>query len=140
MYEDSTFPYSEKDIELMCGSLIVIRNGQVQPVHYTVKSYMLELGKKLKARPVSGITLVPDLHATSLDLAAVCVTYFAEKSSLLSAKRDFLNQSGKTIDVFENNAFLSFSCMYWTYHSLDCPTEWGNDVAQGLPTNLLLRR
>ena len=34
--EDSTFPYSEKDIELMCGSLIVIRNGQVQPAHYTV--------------------------------------------------------------------------------------------------------
>ena len=51
---------------------------------------MLELGKKLKTRPVSDITLVPDLYATSLDLAAVCVAYFAEKSSLLSAKRDFL--------------------------------------------------
>ncbi|KAK0506834.1 hypothetical protein JMJ35_010747 [Cladonia borealis] len=90
LYEDSTFPYSEKDIELMCGSLIIIRNGQVQSAHYTVKSYILEFGKRLKARSVSNITLVPDLHATSLDLAAVYVTYFAEKSSLLSAKCDIL--------------------------------------------------
>ena len=132
LYEDSTFPYSEKDIELMCGSLIVIRNGQVQPAHYTVKSYMLEFGKKLKASSVSDITLVPDLHATSLDLAAVCVTYFAEKSSLLSAKCDILDQSGKSNDVFEKNAFLKNSCIYWTYHALDCPIEWGNDVAHWL--------
>ena len=132
LYEDSTFPYSEKDIELMCGSLIVIRNGQVQPAHYTVKSYMLELGKKLKARSVSDITLLPDLRATSLDLAAVCVTYFAEKSSLLSAKRDILDRSGKSNNVFEKKAFLGYSCIYWTYHTLDCPIEWGNDMAHWL--------
>ena len=130
--EDSTFPYSEKDIELMCGSLIVIRNGQVQPAHYTVKSYMLELGKKLKTCSVSDSTLVPSLHATSIDLAAVCVTFLAEKSSLQSAKRDVLDQSGKSNDIFKNNTFLSYSCIYWTYHALDCPIEWGNDLAHWL--------
>ena len=132
LYEDSTFPYSEKDIEIICGSLIVIRNGQVQPAHYTVKSYMLELGKKLKTCSVSHITLVPSLHATSIDLAAVCVTYFAEKLTFQSAKRDVLDQSGKGNDVFENNTFLSYSCIYWTYHALDCPIDRGNELAHWL--------
>ena len=130
LYEDSKFPYSERDIELMCGSLIVIRNGQVQPSHYTVKSYMLKLCQNEKASPGSDPSILPDLVEASLDFATVCVTYFAEKSLVLSAARDILAQSGKYIEIFKKDAFLEYSCIYWIYHALDCPINHGNDMAR----------
>ncbi len=38
--DSKSFPYSDKDVELVCGSLIVVRNGSLQVIHLTIKEYL----------------------------------------------------------------------------------------------------
>ena len=129
LYQDSMFPYSEKDIEIMCGSLVVIRNGQAQLAHYTIKSYIFEWTKKNNSCTSVDTFYLPDSTQTSLDLAKVCLTYFIERSPLVSIPNHSMIRSNKSNEVFNDDTFLEYSCIYWVYHSLDCPIKHGNDLA-----------
>ena len=67
--DDQHFPYSDKEIELVCGSLITVRKGTLQVIHLTVKEF-------LRATHGQGASLssdlLVDLRQASLALAMVC--------------------------------------------------------------------
>ena len=72
--DDRSFPYSEKDVELICGSLVMIRKGILQVIHLTVKEF-LRTPQESSGSNFSGLLINPD-HG-SLQLTLVCLRCIA---------------------------------------------------------------
>lgn len=68
--DDQSFPYSDKEIELVCGSLVTVRKGTLQVIHLTVKEF-------LRATHGQGASVSSDLlvdpRQASLALTMVCL-------------------------------------------------------------------
>ena len=68
--DDQSFPYSDKEIELICGSLVTVRKGTLQVIHLTVKEF-------LRAAQGPGASVYSDLLVesgqASLALTRVCL-------------------------------------------------------------------
>jgi hypothetical protein len=112
----------------MCGSLITVRNGQAEPAHYTVKTYILELCKTKVANCGTNSSLLPSFIKMSLDITAVCVTYLAEQSLLLPANLIALALPEKEHQD-SKKTFLDYVCIYWTQHALSCSVGDLDDLA-----------
>ena len=68
--DDQSFPFSDKEIELVCGSLVTIRKGRLQVIHLTVKEFLMaphEPGASLYA------DLLVDPEKANLALTLVCL-------------------------------------------------------------------
>ena len=78
---DGSFPYSDKDIELVCGSLVTVRNETLQVVHLTVKEYIKSPSGSETLR------LLKKMKGASLQLTLACLNFIeqvcAEPISLL---------------------------------------------------------
>ena len=68
--DGQTFPYSDKDVELVCGSLITIRKGVLQVIHLTVKEF-IRSPQKTSGSTCSSLLVNPEFG--SLQLTLVCL-------------------------------------------------------------------
>ena len=124
LLSDGEFPYTDKDIENMCGSLISIRYGQIQTVHQSTKEYLVRLGEgRVLSRDLS---ILPTSVNTSLQLTSVCLTYQEQfcKSSLVKIQKFPFDHHPKGFDIRmlqANNKLLEYSFFYWIHHVVDCP-------------------
>ena len=131
LLSDGEFPYTEKDIENMCGSLISIRHGQIQTVHQSTKEYLVGLGED---RVLSqNLSILPTPVNTSLQLTLACLTYQEQlcKSSLVKIQIFPFDQHPKGFDIRmlqANNKLLEYSFFYWIYHVVGCPIDHRESV------------
>lgn len=126
LLSNGEFPYAEKDIELMCGSLISIRDGQIRTVHQSTKGYLIGMGSD--QRFSMDMALLPNSIETSLQITSVCLTYLTKycTSSIRSLQNVSSNDRlrGKIIhDLRNENKLIEYTCFFWVHHVLDCPTN-----------------
>jgi hypothetical protein len=130
LYHESEFPFSERDIEILCGDLVIIQNGILLPSHYTFKNYIRELNEAPETSEDSGSLSTLTGMSVSLDLAKVCVTFFAEKfsqSTLHQASPPWFEEHRINID---ESGLLNYSCQHWIQHAIESPAESANDLAR----------
>jgi hypothetical protein len=119
------FPYADQEIEVICGSLVRIQFGRIQPVHETTTGFIKLLAghNQLRTSP----RILPDRNEISVRLAAICLAYIAEKcgSPLTRFADGILNVERFNMKQFRTqNAFIEYACAYWAYHVLECPSEF----------------
>lgn len=124
LLSDGDFPYTDKDIESMCGSLISIRHGQIQTVHQSTKNHLVGLAEV--RRLGQDLSMLPTSVDTSLRLASVCLTYQEKfcKSSLVNLQMSPFDHRPKGFDIQmlrANWKLLEYSFFFWIHHVLDCP-------------------
>ena len=124
LLSDGEFPYADKDIEDMCGSLITIRQGQVQTVHQSTKEHLVGLSED--HRRSQGLSILPTSVDTSLQLASVCLIYQENlcKSSLAKLQMLPFDHHPEGFDVRtlqSNKKLLDYSLFFWIHHVLCCP-------------------
>ena len=76
--ESHSFPYSDRDIELVCSSLVTIRNETLQVIHLTVKQFPRSRPSlETKGSTYSDLLINP--REASIRLTPVCLKYIAMK-------------------------------------------------------------
>ena len=126
LLSDGEFPYTDKDIENMCGSLISVRHGAIQTVHQSTKEYLGRLGKD---RELShDLSILPTSVDTSLQLTSVCLKYQEQicKSSLMKIQMLPFDLRPKGFDIRMLQAkkkLLEYSFFYWIHHVVGCPMD-----------------
>lgn len=118
--EDGLFPYSDRDIELVCGSLVTVRNDTLQVVHLTVKQYI-----KSSSGPTA-LLLPTETKSANLELTLACLSFLkhecAEPIVELFPQRPF-EVLEDTLDLqlsFFESPFLEYACFSWFVHLTDC--------------------
>jgi hypothetical protein len=106
--EDGSFPYSDKDIELVCGSLVHVRNGTLQIVHLTVKEYVLSY-----SRPDSSHELIKAESASS-QLAIVCLSFL--ESNCTQSVSHFDTSEIDLQQLRINAPFIDYAVTFWMFH------------------------
>lgn len=131
LLSDGEFPYTDKDIENMCGSLISVRHGQIQTVHQSTKEYLVRLGED---RVLSqDLSILPTSVDTSLQLTSVCLTYQEHfcKSSLAKIQMFPFDHHPRGFDIRMLQAkkkLLEYSFFYWIYHIVGSPMDHRESV------------
>lgn len=116
---DETLLYSTRDIELVCGSLIVIRGGTVELVHLSAKKYLQEspLNDELP-RMLSDFFI--DSEKSNSSLALHCTTYL-----LIHCQPEDLPPKDVcqwADSIFKSKAklpLLEYACSNWLAHAAD---------------------
>ena len=126
LLSDGEFPYADKDIENMCGSLVSIRHGQIQTVHQSTKEYLVDLGED--RRLCQGLVILPTSVDTSLGLASICLRYQEKlcKSSLMKLQMSPFSHHPEGFDIRmlqANSKLLDYSFLFWIHHVVSCPTS-----------------
>lgn len=126
LLSDGEFPYADKDIENMCGSLISIRHGQIQTVHQSTKQHLIGLSEE--HRLSHGLSILPTSLDTSLQLVSVCLIYQEKlcKSSLAKLQLfpfDHLPEGFDVRMLQDNQKLLDYSFLFWIHHVLSCPID-----------------
>ena len=132
--DDRSFPYSDKDLELICGSMVTIRKGTLQVVHLTVKEFLRspqEIGG-----PTSSSLLVDPEHG-SLQLTLVCLRCIANDAEPLVDLQSKAPQIDWALepDAIERRRtrapFLEYATFSWLVHLVDCRLD---DLLKITPT------
>ncbi len=124
LLSDGEFPYTDRDIEDMCGSLVSVRHHQIQTVHQSTKEYLVGLGE---TRQVSqGIAILPTSVDTSQQLASICLTYQEKLCTSSLAKLQIApfdhHPDGFNVRLLrEENKLLDYGFVFWIHHVLCCP-------------------
>ena len=132
LLSDGEFPYADKDIENMCGSLVSIRHGQIQTVHQSTKEYLVGLGEDW--RPGQALAILPTSVDTSLQLASICLKYQEKlcKSSLAKLRMASFSHHPEGFDVRmlqSKSKLLDYSFLFWIRHVHGCPISHCESLA-----------
>ena len=117
---DGSFPYSDKDIELVCGSLVVIRNETLQIVHLTVKQYI-----KSPSGPTT-LHLLTETKGAGLQLTLACLSFLKHKcvepiAKLLPERPIDVEDDALDLSrLYSKDPFLEYACFSWMVHLIDC--------------------
>lgn len=132
--EDRSFPYSDKDIELICGSLVTIRKGTLQVIHLTVKEF-LRSRHPTDGSAFSGFLVDPGHGSLRLTLVCLqCIATNAEPLVDLESKAPQIDWALDTdaVDRCQARApLLEYASFFWLVHLIDCKT---NDLLEIIPT------
>ena len=135
---DQVLLYSEREIELVCGSLVSIRDGRIQIVHLSVKEF-LQRGQSTEglARPYS--ELLVDPNKASHQLTLCCLRYI----SMSCREHGIYFVSGtRPSDRGINTAslrrlqhkfpFTRYAALSWLTHLVHCDIAASGDIAREL--------
>ena len=127
---EGLFPYSDKDIELVCGSLVAVRNETLQVVHLTVTQYIKSLSSPTALR------LPADVEDANLQLALTCLSFIKQSCTepivKLFPKRP-LKIDADDLDLSRlrfNKPFLDYACFSWMIHLLKCSSVEAGKAAE----------
>ena len=124
--EDRSFPYSDKEIELVCGSLVTIRKGTLQVIHLTVKEFLTSR-HKLDGSGFSSLLIDPD-HG-NLQLTLVCLRCIATHTKPLvdlksEAKHIDWSLDTDALDQCQTQApLLQYASLSWLIHFIECKLD-----------------
>ena len=117
---DGSFPYSDRDIELVCGSLVTVRSETLQIVHLTVKQYIQSRSGSTTLR------LLAETKDANVQLTLSCLSFLKHKCAEpiveLSPKRPIEAEEDE-LDLSllrSQEPFLEYACFSWLVHLTDC--------------------
>lgn len=124
--EDRSFPYSDKEIELVCGSLVTIRKGTLQVIHLTVKEFL----RSRHGPECSGFSsLLIDPDYGNLQLTLVCLRCIATNTKPLvelrsEAKHIDWGLDTDALDHCQAQApLLQYASFSWLMHFIECKLD-----------------
>lgn len=116
---DETLLYSIRDIELVCGSLIVIRGGTVELVHLSAKNYLQKIPLDYEI-PRMLTDFFVDSQKSSSSLALHCTSYllnYCQPGDL--PPKDICQWADSTIESKAKLPLLEYACSNWLAHAAD---------------------
>lgn len=132
--DDQSFPYSDKDFELICGSLVTIRKGTLQVIHLTVKEF-LRSRHETDSSDFSRLLVDPEHGSLQLTLVCLrCISINAEPLVDLESKAPRIDWALDTgaIDRCQARApLLEYASFSWLVHLIDCKLD---DLLEITPT------
>ena len=126
--DDDDLLYSEKDIELACGSLIMSRNWTLQLIHLSTKEILTRRPQYMGSDD-SRLGFYVSTHRENPHMAVLCVSYIGthldgidsvSRPGLETASR--LQFSQKTYDSTElvtTSPFIDYASISWQAHLVD---------------------
>lgn len=126
--------YSEKDIELICGSLVTTRNGVLQLIHLSTKEI-------LQKRPDGLPTDNPcwpfyvDMQETGPQNALLCASYMTTHQETVDSytrpgltpisRLEYGSYNGDIRQIVGKAHFIEYASTSWQAHLIDGPPEEG---------------
>lgn len=129
---DGSFPYSDKDIELVCGSLVTVRNETLQVVHLTVKEYIKS------PSCLETLRILKKVKGASLQLTLACLNFLeqvcAEPVADLSPERSIeVEEDELDIALLRSESpFLEYACFSCLIHLTQCTSVDALEASRSL--------
>lgn len=124
--DDQSFPYSDKEIELTCGSLVTVRKGTLQVIHLTVKEF---LRSKHGVENSGFSNLLVDPERASLTLTLVCLRCVGHSSKPLldmdskMLRTDWTIETGVLARRLAQAPLLEYAIFSWLGHMTECKLD-----------------
>ena len=129
--DDQTFPYSDKEVELVCGSLVTIRKGVLQVIHLTVKEFLRSPQEK-SGSTSSRLLVNPDTGSLQLTLVCLrCISKYAEPLVDLASQAPYIDWALDPSALKCHRArapLLEYACFSWLVHMIDCKLDDLNKI------------
>ena len=123
--DDDDFLYSEKDIELACGALVLTRNGTLQLIHLSTKEILLRKPSKMLPKD-SRLDFYVDALRDNPHMAALCISYISshldEIKSLPrpnSSRLQFTKETADFTHLVKELPFIDYASISWQVHLMD---------------------
>ena len=123
--DEDDFLYSEKDIELACGALVLTRNGTLQLIHLSTKEILLRKPPQMLPKD-RRLDFYVDAQRENPHLAALCVAYISshlnDLKSLLRPNSSRLQFTKETTDftrLVKESPFIDYASVSWQVHLMD---------------------
>ena len=118
------FEYADKDIELVCGSLVTVRQGTLQIIHLTVKEF-LTFTQGRKSFTYSDLLIDPAKSSLSLTLACLkCIKECCNESMVDLAtgvaRLDIKLDDGAVTKRQRQVPLAEYASFTWMMHLTDC--------------------
>ena len=124
--DDRSFPYSDKDLELICGSLVTIRKGTLQVIHLTVKEF-LRSSQETSDSTSPSLLVKPEHGSLQLSLVCLrCIAGCAEPLVDLASKApqiDWTLDPGALERCQARAPLLGYAVFSWLVHLIDCEPD-----------------
>ena len=133
---DEVLLYPDKDIELVCGSLVTIQNGIIQLVHLSTKEF-LQLPRSLERADMAPSQLKVDTFEASLQITLTCLNYLSIccKTPLVDLESgvpslDLTVNQNKIQKRKEAYPFSKYAIYCWPIHLTECNSTAFEDIAK----------
>ena len=131
---DQALLYTERDIELVCGSLLTVRSGAVQLIHLSARDFLQNPSVRLNIDEALQQYLV-DVPSVSLQITSHCVKYLMSRCStpdMLPAEND-RSATYNVGRLKQSLPLLDYACFNWLKHfirSTEKPADEYADTIQ----------
>ena len=126
--DDDDFLYSEKDIELACGALVMSRNGTLQLIHLSTREILTRRPPRMGSDD-SRLGFYVSTHRENPRMAALCVSYIdthlagidsVSRPGLETASRlQFSQKSYDSTELVTTSPFIDYAGVSWQAHLID---------------------
>lgn len=125
-------------MELVCGSLLTVRDGTIQVIHLTVKEFLGD--KEAWTNSADSYTqLLVDPSSASLQLTLVSLKYISQKLTeplvdpdareIFQDKMDQF-RAMRLNDRLEQSSFTEYASFNWLTHMVDCEGVSGDQIVE----------
>lgn len=124
---DRAFLYTERDIELACGSLLIVRSGTVQLIHLSAKDFLQKNPSNLSIDDKLQEYLV-DVPVASLRIASQCTSYLVSRCPPEKMIPNDISSWSRDVEGLKNEfPFLDYVCFNWLVHLTDSAISSTNE-------------
>ena len=120
--------YSEKDIELACGALVISRNGTLQLIHLSTKEILMRRPPNMYSDD-SRLAFYVDSQRENPQMATLCVSYLSlhlngidsvSRPNLETVSRlRFSKESFDSSELVTKSPFIDYASASWQAHLVD---------------------
>ena len=126
--DDDDLLYSEKDIELACGALVMSRNGTLQLIHLSTKEILTRRPLRMGSDD-SRLGFYVSTQRANPHMAGLCVSYISthldgidavSRPGLETASRlQFSRKSYNSTGLVTTSPFIDYASISWQAHLVD---------------------
>ena len=123
--DDDDFLYSEEDIELACGALVLTRNGTLQLIHLSTKEILLRKPSQMLPEDPR-LDFYVDARQDNPYLAARCISYISSRLNDIkaiprpnSSRLQFVKETADFTGLVKESPFIDYASTSWQVHLMD---------------------
>ena len=126
--DDDDLLYSEKDIELACGALVISRNETLQLIHLSTKEILMRRPSHIRPGD-SRLAFYVDAQRENPHMAMLCVSYIGTHLSGIESitrpnletvtRLQFSEESYDPTGLVTRSPFIDYASISWQAHLID---------------------
>ena len=123
--DDDDFLYSEKDIELACGALVLTRNGTLQLIHLSTEEILLRKPPQMLPEDPR-LDFYVDAPRENPYMAVLCVAYISSHLDGIkalprpnSSRLRFTKETADFTHLVKESPFIDYASISWQVHLID---------------------